>query len=815
MRSTHRGAPWTEARRHAARTPGPTSVRLPRPEPRPAGPPRRARRGAVVGQGRPARLRVAARAAAQPPAQGARAGRARGPQRARSSCSRPTPGSTGRPRPGCSRAPASRSTPRNPQDAWDAAKEAIEIAERGLLPGLEAPWIDARRGELADLRVEALETLAAAGARLGGAAWPVAEQAARAAVQAQPFRESARAVLMEVLRARGNVNEALRVYEDIRVLLREELGSSPGAALVAQHEQLLRDDPVAAPRPAAAPAARPSSSTLVERDREVALLDTLLREAGDGEGRAVLIEGPPGIGKSRLMSEFRRRAGADGALVLNARAGELEREFPFGVVRQLFETVVGRPAARSPAPRPPRASCSPRPTTARRPAATPPSPPCTASTGSTLNLAAERPLLLEIDDLHWCDRPSLRFLAYLVRRLEGQPVLVTASVRTGDPPTDAALLAEIANDPATAHVRPGPLSEEAVGALVARRLGAEPDAAFREACHRTTGGNPLLVRQLLNALETDTRPARCRARRRRARDRLARGLELGAAAPRAPARRGLRGRPRRRRCSARAPTCPPWPASPGSTRPRWPGRWPRWRGPRSCAPSRRPASCTRWSATPSTRACRSASASCCTRAPRASCGGWAPRRTRSPASSCTRRGAGDPEVASLLHEAGIAAMARGAIDNSVGYLRRALDEPPPAEKRPHLLLDLGEVEALTRGPDAAMHLREAYRGLTDVQPARAGGERARPRPAVHLLAGRGRRRGPPGRPRPAARDGRRGARAGGLRADGRAVRRAGPGGDPDHRRVPRAGRCARRARRRWAPSPRSTGATPAATSTRS
>ena len=121
----------------------------------------------------------------------------------------------------------------------------------------------------------------------------------------------------------------------------------------------------------------------------------------------------------------------------------------------------------------------------------------------TLNLAAERPLLLEVDDLHWCDRPSLRFLAYLVRRLEGQPVLVTASVRTGDPPTDAALLAEIANDPATAHVRPGPLSEEAVGRLVARRLGAEPDRAFREACHKTTGGNPLLVRQLLNALETD------------------------------------------------------------------------------------------------------------------------------------------------------------------------------------------------------------------------------------------------------------------------------------------------------------------------
>ena len=51
----------------------------------------------------------------------------------------------------------------DPREAWEAAKAALEIAEGGLLPGLEAPWIDARRAELADLRVEALETLAAAG----------------------------------------------------------------------------------------------------------------------------------------------------------------------------------------------------------------------------------------------------------------------------------------------------------------------------------------------------------------------------------------------------------------------------------------------------------------------------------------------------------------------------------------------------------------------------------------------------------------------------------------------------------------------------
>ena len=57
--------------------------------------------------------------------------------------------------------------------------------------------------------------------------------------------------------------------------------------------------------------------------------------------------------------------------------------------------------------------------------------------------------MLAVDDLHWCDRPSLRFLAYLARRLEGLPVLVPATVRTDEPGTDVALLGEIAHDPAT------------------------------------------------------------------------------------------------------------------------------------------------------------------------------------------------------------------------------------------------------------------------------------------------------------------------------------------------------------------------------
>src|SRR5207248_88336 len=117
-------------------------------------------------------------------------------------------------------------------------------------------WAAEQRRELDTVRLRALETLAQAGLEQGGRELGAAEQSARAAIAAAPFRESAHCLLMEVHEAAGNPAEALRVFDELRTLLREELGTIPGPAPMAVHERLLRGAP--APQRGQAAAATPA-----------------------------------------------------------------------------------------------------------------------------------------------------------------------------------------------------------------------------------------------------------------------------------------------------------------------------------------------------------------------------------------------------------------------------------------------------------------------------------------------------------------------------------------------------------------------------
>jgi DNA-binding SARP family transcriptional activator len=123
--------------------------------------------------------------------------------------------------------------------AWGPAGIAYHVATRPFLIGLEASWVDDWRRRLTEVRLRGLECFAAASLGLGGPALAQAEERARMLTELAPYRETGYRLLIEALEQRGNVAEALRTYERLRVLLRDDLGVPPSATLRAVHRRLL------------------------------------------------------------------------------------------------------------------------------------------------------------------------------------------------------------------------------------------------------------------------------------------------------------------------------------------------------------------------------------------------------------------------------------------------------------------------------------------------------------------------------------------------------------------------------------------------
>jgi DNA-binding SARP family transcriptional activator len=125
------------------------------------------------------------------------------------------------------------------REAWLPARIAWSVGSRVFMAGFEGGWIDEGRGELHEVKLRALECIAQVGLGLGGAELPAAERAARSLLELSPYRETGYRLLMEVLEASSNVAEALRVYEDLRCRLRDDLGVAPGAETRAAHARLI------------------------------------------------------------------------------------------------------------------------------------------------------------------------------------------------------------------------------------------------------------------------------------------------------------------------------------------------------------------------------------------------------------------------------------------------------------------------------------------------------------------------------------------------------------------------------------------------
>jgi len=124
--------------------------------------------------------------------------------------------------------------------AWGPAQVALFTARRGFLPDEEAPWIQEQRRSLNEVELRALECYAAASLGVGGVELPAAERTARRLVELEPFRESGYRILMRALSEGGNVAAALRTYDRLSGLLRDELGVSPSPPTQELHAELLR-----------------------------------------------------------------------------------------------------------------------------------------------------------------------------------------------------------------------------------------------------------------------------------------------------------------------------------------------------------------------------------------------------------------------------------------------------------------------------------------------------------------------------------------------------------------------------------------------
>jgi len=247
--------------------------------------------------------------------------------------------------------------------------------------------------------------------------------------------------------------------------------------------------------------------TLLERQAQLAALRAAVDAAQSGDGRFVVIEGGAGIGKTRLLAEGRAIAGSAGMRALTAGGGEFESEFAYGIVRQLFEPLLASvsPDLRAELLSGPAALIEALFGPSQLAGSDAPAEGSFAILHGlywlTANAAFQQPTLLAIDDLHWVDTPSLRWLGYLTRRLERVPLLVVAATRPPEGESrDPTLVASLIAHPEAIAIRPEPLGRASITVLARELHGLTPDDAFCAALETATGGNPLFVGAVLDAV---------------------------------------------------------------------------------------------------------------------------------------------------------------------------------------------------------------------------------------------------------------------------------------------------------------------------
>jgi len=245
----------------------------------------------------------------------------------------------------------------------------------------------------------------------------------------------------------------------------------------------------------------PGGERLLERGFELGAVHDAVAAAARDAGRLVVVEGPAGIGKTRLLDETRERAAQAGMHLLAARCDPSERDVPFGAVRALLASAATTREDLAELFTGPASLCMAILSGAVR----------THDEGALLyaldwfvmQLVEDEPVAIVLDDAQWADPGSQRWLARLSASVMKLGFLLAVGVRVGPRGSHSGQLAEIAARDDALVIRPRPLTRTAVTELLRDELEAEPEPGFAEACHDATGGNPFYARELARTVKAE------------------------------------------------------------------------------------------------------------------------------------------------------------------------------------------------------------------------------------------------------------------------------------------------------------------------
>ena len=334
-----------------------------------------------------------------------------------------------------------------------------------------------------------------------------------------PLSDEAARLAIEARYLAGDRGAALGRYQQYRTTLLQETGCEPSRGLLNLIRRVEADVSPINARPISDEwyARAPSfEASLIGREGEWASLLETWKDVKRGQSRIVLLEGEAGVGKSRLAEEFLRWAVANAGSVLRGHGYDAKPGIPYEPVMELLRDALSTPGLAGAPPEWLAEVARLQPEVRQRfPSLPEPSPPLDTSSAwrmfegvaqVILALAAERPLVVSIDDMQWCDGESCELLRYLVRRTEEAPVLWLGTLCPGEVERDAPsvrLCRVLRAKSQAAVIVVHPLSEEQLWRMI-HEMGhvSTPTGArrFANRIYGVTAGNPFYVIELLKTM---------------------------------------------------------------------------------------------------------------------------------------------------------------------------------------------------------------------------------------------------------------------------------------------------------------------------